>query len=40
MEAEVLEAELEIVERADLHTIEGGEPDEFWKPTRVLVLKS
>ncbi|HET6456735.1 MAG TPA: class I SAM-dependent methyltransferase [Armatimonadota bacterium] len=40
MEAEVLEAELEIVERADFHTIEGGEPDEFWKPTRVLVLKA
>jgi len=40
MEAEVQEAGLSIVERADFHTIEGGEPDEFWKPTRVLVLKA
>lgn len=40
MEAEVVEAGLEIIERADFHTIEGGEPDEFWKPTRVLVLKA
>jgi len=40
MEAEVLEAGLEIVERADFHTVEGGEPDEFWKPTRILVLKA
>jgi hypothetical protein len=39
MEEEVLAAGLEIVQRADFATIAGGEPDEFWKPTQVLLLK-
>ncbi len=39
MESEVLEAGLRIVDRADFRTIAGGEPDEFWKPTRVLVMQ-
>ena len=40
MEAEVLAAGLQIIERADFETIEGGEPDLFWKPTQILVLKT
>ncbi len=39
MESEVSEAGLQIVDRADFRTIAGGEPDEFWKPTRVLVMR-
>jgi ubiquinone/menaquinone biosynthesis C-methylase UbiE len=39
MESEVLEAGLEVVDRADFRTIAGGEPDEFWRPTRVLVMQ-
>ena len=39
MESEVLEAGLRIIDRADFRTIAGGAPDEFWKPTRVLVMK-
>lgn len=39
IEEEVLAAGLEIVDRADFATIAGGEPDNFWKPTQVLVLR-
>ena len=40
MEEEVLAAGLQIIERADFETVEGGEPDLFWKPTQILVLKT
>lgn len=40
MEEEVLAAGLQIMERADFETIAGGEPDLFWKPTQILVLKT
>ena len=40
MEEEVLAAGLQIIERADFETIEGGEPALFWKPTQILVLKA
>jgi len=40
IEKEVLASGLEIVDRACFYAIAGGEPDEFWKPTRILVLKS
>ena len=40
MEEEVLAAGLQIVEREGFETIEGGEPDLFWKPTQILVLKT
>jgi len=39
MEEEVLAAGLEIVQRASFATIAGGEPDDFWKPTQVLLLR-
>ncbi len=40
MEEEVLASGLQVIERGDFETIEGGEPDLFWKPTRILVLKT
>ena len=39
MEEEVVETRLKIEDRAAFETVAGGEPDEFWKPTQILVLK-
>lgn len=38
IESEVVEAGLRIVARSGFETIAGGEPDDFWKPTQILVL--
>ncbi len=40
MEEEVLAAGLQIIERGDFETIEGGEPALFSKPTQILTLKT
>ena len=39
MEEEVVKARLKIEDRAAFETVAGGEPDEFWNPTQILVLK-
>ncbi len=39
MEAEVSASALQIAARDNFLTIAGGEPDEFWKPTQILVLE-
>jgi len=40
MELEVADAGLLIRERARISTVAGGEPNDYWKPTRILVLEA